>query len=39
MAYKRVREELDGLIVVSDEAITVLENKVALPLDAHPGSD
>lgn len=39
VAYKRVREELDGLIVVSDEAITVLENKVALPLDAHPGSD
>ena len=34
IAYKRVREELEGLIVVSDEAITVLEEKVALPLDA-----
>ncbi|GAA1655681.1 hypothetical protein [Microbacterium flavum] len=34
VAYKRVREELDGLIVVSDEAIVVLEEKVALPLDA-----
>ena len=34
VAYKRVREELDGLIVVSDEAIVVLEKKVALPLDA-----
>lgn len=37
VAYKRVREELDGLIVVSDEAITVLEEKVALALDA-PGA-
>lgn len=34
VAYKRVREELDGLIVVSDEAITILENKVALELPA-----
>lgn len=34
VAYKRVREELDGLIVVSDDAITVLEEKVALALDA-----
>ena len=34
IAYKRVREELEGLIVVSDEAITVLEEKVALPLAA-----
>lgn len=32
VAYRRVREELDGLIVVSDDAITVLEEKVALPL-------
>jgi len=34
VAYKRVREELDGLIVVSDEAITILEKKVALELPA-----
>ncbi len=34
VAYKRVREELDGLIVVSDQAITILEKKVALELDA-----
>jgi len=38
VAYKRVREELDGLIVVSDEAITVLEEKVALAIDA-PSAD
>lgn len=29
VAYRRVREELDGLIVISDEAIEVLEKKVA----------
>lgn len=34
LAYKRVREELDGLIVVSDDAIVILEEKVALELDA-----
>ena len=34
VAYKRVREELDGLISLSDEAIEVLEIKVALELDA-----
>jgi hypothetical protein len=39
VAYKRVREELDGLIVVSDDAIVILEEKVALELDAPaPGS-
>ena len=27
-AYRRVREELDGLIAVSDEAIETLEKKV-----------
>ncbi len=32
LAYRRVREELDGLISVSDEAIDVLEKKVALEL-------
>lgn len=33
LAYRRVREELDGLISVSDEAIEVLENRVALELE------
>jgi hypothetical protein len=33
VAYKRVREELDGLIAVSDEAMEVLETKVALELE------
>ncbi len=37
VAYKRVRQELDGLISLSDQAIDVLEIKVALELDA-PGS-
>jgi len=32
-AYKRARRELDGLIAVSDEAIVVLEKKVALELE------
>nr|WP_274636721.1 hypothetical protein [Microbacterium bovistercoris] len=32
VAYKRVREELDGLISLSDGAIEVLEKKVALAL-------
>ena len=32
LAYRRVREELDGLISLSDEAIEVLEGKVALEL-------
>lgn len=34
LAYRRVREELDGLISLSDEAIEVLEKKVALELPA-----
>lgn len=34
VAYKRVREELDGLIAVSDQAYTVLEEKVALSLES-----
>jgi len=49
VAYRRVREELDGLISLSDEAIEVLEGKVSLELttgqapggsstDAHPPS-
>ena len=32
LAYRRVREELDGLISLSDEAIDVLEKKVSLEL-------
>ncbi len=34
IAYKRVREELDGLIALSDEAVMVLEKKVARELPA-----
>lgn len=34
LAYRRVREELDGLLSLSDGAIEVLENKVALELPA-----
>jgi hypothetical protein len=34
LAYKRVREELDGLISLSDGAVDVLEKKVALELPA-----
>ena len=36
LAYRRVREELDGLISLSDGAIEVLEQKVALELPATP---
>jgi hypothetical protein len=36
VAYKRVREELDGLISLSDDAIDLLEQKVALELPAAP---
>lgn len=32
LAYRRVRQELDGLIDLSDEAVEVLEKKVALEL-------
>ena len=34
LAYQRVREELDGLISLSDEALDVLEKKVALEITA-----
>ena len=37
LAYRRVREELDGLISLSDGAIEVLENRVSLELT--PGTD
>lgn len=36
IAYKRVREELDGLILLSDDAVTVLEKQVARELS--PGT-
>ncbi|MET0161613.1 MAG: hypothetical protein ABW204_03075 [Microbacteriaceae bacterium] len=36
VAYRRVREELDGLLSLSDEAIDVLEKKVALELTTGP---
>jgi hypothetical protein len=44
LAYRRVREELDGLISLSDEAIEVLENRVSLELtpgtaDTKTGTD
>ncbi|MGP6169605.1 hypothetical protein ACTU6V_00175 [Microbacterium sp. A204] len=40
IAYKRVREELDGLIVLSDQAVEVLEKQVAgaLPAASAPAS-
>ncbi len=38
LAYRRVREQLDGLISLSDEAIEVLEAKVALELTTGPVS-
>lgn len=34
IAYQRVREELDGLILLSDEAVEVLEKQVARELPA-----
>lgn len=34
IAYKRVRQELDGLIVLSDEAVEVLEKQVAREITA-----
>lgn len=36
LAYRRVRQELDGLISLSDEAVDVLEKKVALELTTGP---
>ncbi|MBS0022727.1 hypothetical protein [Microbacterium paraoxydans] len=38
VAYKRVREELDGLILLSDEAVTVLEKQVARELPSAPAA-
>lgn len=34
IAYRRVRDEVDGLLALSDEAVERLEKKVALQLDA-----
>ncbi|MFD5224138.1 hypothetical protein ACFWHT_00815 [Microbacterium sp. NPDC058342] len=39
VAYKRVRDELDGLIVLSDDAVQVLEKQVAGELSASPDPD
>lgn len=36
IAYKRVREELDGLIVLSDDAVEVLEKQVARAISPTP---
>lgn len=36
IAYKRVRDELDGLILLSDEAVDVIEKKIAGALPAAP---
>src|SRR5690606_15230160 len=39
VAYKRVRDELDGLIVLSDDAVQVLEKQVAGELSSgHPAA-
>lgn len=38
VAYKRVREELDGLILLSDEAVQVLEKQVAGELPQSRGA-
>lgn len=38
LAYRRVREELDGLISLSDDAIEHLEQRVALELPGRPAS-
>ena len=39
VAYKRVREELDGLIVLSDDAVEVLEKQVAREITASPAPE
>ncbi|WP_233277274.1 hypothetical protein [Microbacterium sp. CGR1] len=38
VAYRRVRDELEGLILLSDEAVQVLEKQVARELPAHPST-
>lgn len=39
VAYQRVREEIDGLIALSDEAVEVLEKKVARELTERPSTE
>lgn len=39
VAYKRVREELDGLIVLSEDAVEVLEKQVARELPQGRGAE
>lgn len=39
VAYRRVREELDGLIVLSDDAVTILEQKVAGEIASRPADE
>lgn len=39
IAYKRVREELDGLILLSDAAVAVLEKQVARELPAQRATE
>lgn len=39
LAYRRVRQELDGLISLSDEAIVVLEEQVALEITTGTAPD
>ncbi|MEW1835064.1 hypothetical protein [Microbacterium sp. NPDC079995] len=39
LAYQRVREEIDGLIALSDDAVKVLEKKVAQPLTERPSTE
>src|SRR5690606_34454603 len=38
VAYKRVRDELEGLLLLSDEAVQVLEKKVAGELSTGPAA-
>lgn len=36
VAYRRVREELDGLLVLSDEAVSILETRVGKEITSGP---
>lgn len=36
VAYRRVREELDGLLVLSDEAVSILETRVGKEITGSP---
>ncbi len=39
LAYQRVREEIDGLIALSDDAVEALEKKVAQPLTGRSSTE